>query len=212
MNKNDDSKFFDAGRLKDLGDAIFAFAMTFLIVTIDIPMVSPERFNAEMLKLAPNVLAYVLSFFLLAIFWMTNHIQLKNIKKTDGRLIWISMTLFLMIVFVPLTTDLYSFYDGSRLAMFLFNLNILLIGLVFILQWHHLAANNLHHDEFTKDEVRDRYKVSAALVAVAAVAIVVGFFSPIWSAAVYLVMFIYRMRVRLKWATALPGSERSGSR
>ena len=195
----DDSRFFEAKQLKDLGNGIFAFAMTFLIVTIDIPKVPLDMFRSEASKMAPDILTYVISFLLLAIFWVTNHIQLKDIKKADSRIIWISMLLFLSIVFVPLSTDLYAFYDGSRLAMLLFNLNILAIGFIFVLQWHHLVSNSLHHEEFTEDEIKDRYRISIALVLVSLAAIFVGWFNPVWSGSVYFILFIYSIGRRLNW-------------
>ena len=197
--KFDDSRFFDAKRLKDLGDGIFAFAMTFLIVTIDIPKVPISMLRSVLIRIAPDIFTYVMGFFLLAIFWMTNHIQMKNIKRADSRVVWISMLLYLMIVFVPLTSDIYAFYDGSRMAMLIFNLNILLIGLTFMLQWHHLVVNSLHHEEFRKDEIKDRYMVSLVLIVVSFLAIIVGLYSPVWSAAVYLLMFMYSMYRRIRW-------------
>jgi uncharacterized membrane protein len=199
MNKIDDSRFFDAKKLKDLGDGIFAFAMTFLIVTINIPRVPLNMLRAELTKIAPDILTYVLGFGLLAIFWMTNHIQMKDIKRADSRVVWISILLYLLIVFVPLTTDIYAFYDGSRLAMIIFNLNLLLIGLTFMLQWHHLVANNLHHEQFTKEEIGERYLISQTLIGVACLAIIVGLFSPVWSATTYLLLAALMVYRRLSW-------------
>ena len=199
IDKFDDSRFFDAKRLKDLGDGIFAFAMTFLIVTIDIPKVPQILLRSEIIKIIPDISTYVVSFFLLAIFWMTNHIQMKNIKRADSRVVWISMLLYLLIVFVPLTSDIYAFYDGSRLAMFIFNLNILLIGLTFVLQWHHLVVNSLHHEEFREYEIKDRYAISLVLIGVTLIAIIVGTISPVWSAAAYLLILAFSMYRRIKW-------------
>jgi uncharacterized membrane protein len=194
----DDSRFFDAKRIKDLGDGIFAFSMTFLIVTIDLPKVHFDLLNSALIRMIPDILTYMLSFSLLAIFWMTNHIQMKNIKRADSRLVWISMLLFLAIVFVPLTTDLFVFYSDSLVTMSIFNINILLIGLAFTLQWHHLVANSMHHDEFTPEEIKDRYSLCNTLVLVAFMAILIGLFYPAWSPVVYLVMSGYRVYLRSK--------------
>ena len=200
MKKTDDSRFFDAKKLADLSDGIFAFAMTFLIVTIDIPKTSAALLNTELFQMVPDLLTYALSFFLLAIFWMTNHVQMKDIKCADSRVVWINMLLFLAIVFVPFSTDLYSFYDGLIIPMLAFNLNIFVIGLIFLLQWHHLVANNLHHENFTKIEVRDRYSLFYMLMAVSLVAIGVGLVHPAFSAIVYILMFIYRLYLRKRWS------------
>jgi uncharacterized membrane protein len=198
MEKHDDSRFFDAKRLKDLGDGIFAFSMTFLIITIDLPKVPIEFLNDALLKMAPDILTYILSFFLLAIFWMTNHIQMKNIKRADSRVVWINILLFLTIIFIPLTTDLYTFYSDSIITMLIFNLNILLVSLAFTLQWHHLVANSLHHDEFTQEEIKDRYYLCQTFVLYALIAILVGLFFPVWSVTVYFFMGAYRIYLRKK--------------
>lgn len=207
MAKLDDSRFFDAKRLKDLGDGIFAFAMTFLIVTIDIPRTSLPMLGNELNKMIPDILTYVLSFFLLAIFWITNHIQLKDIKSADGRLIWISILLFLLIVFVPLTTDLFALYEASFITAMVFHLNIFLIGLVFMLQWHHLVANNLHHEKFKPVEIQDRYRVCQMLMAVALIAIAVSMHYPLWSPLVYIIMFSYRMYIKFIWVKQEQGGK-----
>jgi uncharacterized membrane protein len=193
MENHDDSRFFDAKRLKDLGDGIFAFAMTFLIVTIDVPRTSLERLPAELNRLGPDLLTYILSFFLLAIFWVTNHIQMKNIKRADSRLIWINLLLFLFIVFVPLTSDLYVIYEASPLTALAFNLNFFLIALVFTMQWHHLVANQMHHEEFTQVEIRGRYQICLALLIISFLASGLGLWYPIWSPLIYLLLGFYRL-------------------
>jgi uncharacterized membrane protein len=203
MAYSDDSRFFDAKRLKDLGDGIFAFAMTFLIITIDLPKTPLPMLDNELAKIVPDLFTYVLSFFLLAIYWVTNHIQMKNIKRADSRLIWITILLFLLVVFVPLTTDLYAFYDGSVTAALAFNLNCFLIALTFTLQWHHLVANQMHHEEFTKEEIRERYQLCQLLVAISLIAMAVACWWPVWSIWVYLIILCNRIYVRFLRRTSL---------
>jgi uncharacterized membrane protein len=198
--KFDDSKFFDAERLKDLGDGIFAFAMTLLIVTIEMPKVPLGQLRTELLKSTTDMFTFVLTFFLLAIFWMSNHIQTKKLKCADSRLVWINILLFLFVVFVPFSTHLYTYYEGSRLAMLVFNINILLIGTSFLLQWHHIAANRMHHDEFTAEEVGIRYRYAFDLIAVSLLAIAVGWFRPDWSTVVYWLVFLNRIWIRFMLA------------
>jgi uncharacterized membrane protein len=193
-----DARFFDPDRVKDLGDGIFAFAMTLLIVSIEIPNVPIDQLKSELISRLPDFFTFTLTFMLLAIFWMTNHIQMKKVKSTDGRLVWINMFLYLFVVFMPFSTHLYTFYDGSKLAMLIFNSNIIFIGTCFVLQWHHLAVNNLHHEEFTKEEIRDRYELTSAMVIVALLAILIGWFYPTHSTSVYLILFMYRIYLRFK--------------
>lgn len=193
MAKRDDSRFFDAESLRGLGDGIFAIAMTLLILSLETPRVPIENLKAVVFAMIPDVFTFILSFFLLAMFWITNHVHMKKLKKVDGRLVWINMLFFLFVIFVPFTTKLYAFYDGSKVAMLIFNANMLLIGLVFLVEWHHLAANKMHHDDFNEKEIRDRYYLAISLIFVALLALLIGLFYPLWASLVYFIMFVLRL-------------------
>jgi uncharacterized membrane protein len=59
------------------GDAIFAFAITFMTLSIDLPNLPPNLTQSELLSrlydMYPQVESYIISFAVIAIFWILYH-------------------------------------------------------------------------------------------------------------------------------------------
>lgn len=64
-------------RLEALTDGIFAVAMTLLVIELKIPEMAHPRTEAQFLgalgHLIPKFIAWLISFFVLAIFWVSHH-------------------------------------------------------------------------------------------------------------------------------------------
>jgi uncharacterized membrane protein len=71
-------------RLEALTDGIFAFAMTLLIISFDVPA-TLKGIDAGSLIMSQSdrLFNYFLSFVLLAIFWLVNNQISHHIRKTD---------------------------------------------------------------------------------------------------------------------------------
>lgn len=65
-------------------DAIFAFSITLLVVTIDVPQISPGFTDSQMwnsLKhLWPQIESYVISFLVIGTFWISHHQKFRYIR------------------------------------------------------------------------------------------------------------------------------------
>ncbi len=125
-------------RLSNLVDGIFTFAMTLLVLTIDLPTtmnLSGGLLHQELFNQWQDIFNYALSFILLATFWMTHHVGFHNIKRTDSRLIWINIFTMLFVVLVPYATSLLGDYTGDWLVEIIFALDLFLIGLGFWSNW-----------------------------------------------------------------------------
>ncbi len=65
-------------RIEALSDAIFAFAMTLLVLDVKIPkiaeaLVTQEFLARTLLDLWPKFLSFVMSFVILSLFWIAHH-------------------------------------------------------------------------------------------------------------------------------------------
>lgn len=182
---------FDPKSLNDLANGIFAFSMTLLIVNIGIPHVPVNDFaklNEALLAMLPDVFRFVLSFSLLVFFWMIFQRQMKDVKYANSGIIYIGVLILLLVVFVPLSTQLYSEYDTSVAAMLVFNLNIFLIGVMFLLQWVFITKMRLHGEPLAESVVKVRYLRDTALIVISLLSLCVGFISPQWSSMAYLIL------------------------
>jgi uncharacterized membrane protein len=138
-------------RIESLSDAIFAFAMTLLVLTLTLPDMTQTKLNLSQLLVAqwPKFFNYALSFLLLAVFWIIDHRQFHFIRRTDNRHLWINIGILMFVALMPFSTDVNGDYSGNMLAQILFSGNLLVLGLLFLLNWwyacyhHRLVAPDL---------------------------------------------------------------------
>ena len=91
-------------------DAVFAIAMTLLVLDIQVPEIPEtlvdERLPERPLGLWPRYLSYVLSFVVILMYWMAHHSTFKAIKRYDKLLIWLNSLFLVCIAFLPFPTSL----------------------------------------------------------------------------------------------------------
>lgn len=171
--------------MKDMVDAIYAFSLTLLVVTIDIPkygqLVTNAEFSLRLIDILPQVLVFGLSFLLLAIFWITNHKEYNLVKRVDNRFLWLNFLSFVFVILMPFATDLMGEYPNFQLAGILFDINILALGLIYYGIWAYAERKNFLAASFNplaRRELRWRLLIIPVL---AAIAIAMSFAWPIYS-------------------------------
>ena len=136
-------------RIEALSDGIFAIAMTILILSFEAVLQQPIEYANEshfikaLTGLWPDFIHYVQSFIILGAFWYQHHRQFHYIKRVDITLLFINIIGLMFIGLIPFTTVIVSDYGNFRLAAVLFELNLLLAGIVFFLHW--LFATHKHY-------------------------------------------------------------------
>ena len=120
-------------RLEAFCDGVFSVALTLLILDIKAP--SAETFhNSDDLwhslkDLLPSVLAFLLSFTIIATQWVNHHEAMKCVNKSTPRFIYANVFLMLPIVMLPFTTSLlaeFGFTEAASPAVVLYTFVILL--------------------------------------------------------------------------------------
>ena len=144
-------------RLAALSDGIFAVAMTLLVLDIHIPSAGAVHSEAELCRalagMAPQWIAYLMSFLTLGIFWAGQQTQLNHIREGSRDLTWIHLGFLFTITLMPLTTRLLAEFITFRMALVLYWLNILLPGTMLYWSWSYVVRHALVKDE-TTTEVR----------------------------------------------------------
>jgi uncharacterized membrane protein len=99
------------GHISAFTNAVFAFAITMLILDIRLPEgISKANLPSALVSLWPNYLAFLISFFVIGLYWSTYIRLLKEIVRTDRTLIWLILLFLLFIVLIPFSTYLISLY------------------------------------------------------------------------------------------------------
>jgi uncharacterized membrane protein len=93
------------GRVETLADAIFAIAMTLLVLTVPVPRHS-ARLGHDLLSQWPYYAAYVVSFITLGIVWINHHSLMQTLVCADRGLVELNLLLLLFVALVPWPTEL----------------------------------------------------------------------------------------------------------
>lgn len=190
-------------RMEALTDGVFAIAMTLLVLDFKVPII-PEGSTVDalpklILGLWPNFFNYVLSFILLAIFWIVHHRQFHYIKFVDQGLLWINILGLMFIVLIPFSTSLIAQYGDVQIGALVFECNLLAIGCFSYMQWwyvtdrHHLLDRDLSAETILLNKKRNFVVPIVSLFAIG-----LSFLNPDWSEVPYFaipfIMIKYRRR------------------
>ena len=149
---NELKKEFQLERLILFSDAVFAIAITLLVIEIKIPEIheTPVTDNAVLHKLAeliPKFVGFLVSFILIGQYWIVHHRMFSFVINFTDRLIWLNILFLFAIALMPFSTGFYSEYvlRGVVTPVIFYTANIALLGLANFLMWRYLSnqKNNL---------------------------------------------------------------------
>ncbi len=89
------------GRMEAFSDGVLAILITIMVLEIKIPI--GESFDA-IRPLAPLLLAYVLSFIYLGIYWNNHHHLLQASERVSGGVLWANLHLLFWLSLVPVAS------------------------------------------------------------------------------------------------------------
>ena len=196
----------DKHRLEGLSDGIFAFAMTLLVLGIEVPDEVPSAFVAAnpvqhlLVSLTPDFLHYIMAFVILAAFWVMHHSYTERIRFVDRKMLWLNIASLLFVALIPFSASLADTYVDYPISAIIFELNVFLVGAIFFLQWSHASEKRrLASPAISDQEISDTKKMICVMPAISLIAILLAAMGVTWSAMLYgLVPFIYMFIVKVE--------------
>lgn len=188
-----------SGRLEQLADGIFAIVMTILVFEIHIPSNITHISNAgllkEILKLQPYFFGYILSFALLFTYWRAHHFFISvYAKNIDSRLTNINTLFFMLISLVPFSTSLLSKFSENILAIAVFGIHIILIGLcLYWMRSYVFYSEHIKNPEITHREIHGSTIRTLVPVVVSLIAIYISFFNTTLSLTLFTLAVIFNL-------------------
>ena len=156
-------------RLAALSDGIFAVAMTLLVLDLRTPVAdagarftTPSLWTSQGLgkevallgalgDLVPHFLPYAMSFLTLGIFWVGQQTQLNHFATSNRHLTWIHLAFLLAVTLMPFSTGLLSEFITYRIALVVYWLNLLLLGVALFGSWRYAQRAGLMKDDVTAE-------------------------------------------------------------
>jgi uncharacterized membrane protein len=172
----------DISRTKAIADGVFAFAMTVLVLGLSVPVASSifseHDLWLQLVSIGPSLLVYFMSFISLGNFWTGHAVQYTYIKKSDRNLNWFSLFFLMFVSLVPFSTALLSEFITFRLAIAVYWINILLLGLLLLIHWQYAWINNFlprtPDSEQINRAIRNRLIIAESLYAGAALLCIIS--------------------------------------
>jgi uncharacterized membrane protein len=120
-------------RVGAFSDAVFAIAITLLVLNLEVPHVAGDRLGAAITDLSDSFEAYAIGFAVMGLFWYEHHRLFSTLARASGRLVLVNLALLATIALMPFTTAVLGSYD-EPLAVALYagnvGLSVLLQGLL----------------------------------------------------------------------------------
>lgn len=124
--------FVSKGRLDALTDSVFAFAMTLLVINIELPEGfdpnSSEEFLAGLGRLADTFIAYIITFAVLASFWLGRARVKQEPETASAAYAWAVIFNLFCVTFLPFSMMMVGRYDFPE-AVWIYGGNMILLSL-----------------------------------------------------------------------------------
>jgi uncharacterized membrane protein len=193
-NASNESMYLTKSRLESLSDGIFAFAMTLLVIGLNLPdkstIVQSTDFAAHLLlSLYSAFFHYVLAFLILGAFWLSHHIELHPLRSLNRLYVWLNLGTLLFVALLPFSTSFSGDFPGVSLGAIIFELNLLAIGVGMYLQWKYATGKNRLVEPGLDPRFVRNVGVRALVVpGISLVGILIALTGNLYSTAVYLLL------------------------
>lgn len=130
-------------RIVFFSDAVFAIAITLLVLEIKVPHMdsaNEAELRTKLWHLLPKIAGFIVSFFIISLMWFEHHRIFRYIKNFDAGLIWRNLIFLLTISFIPFPTALSSENSWSKTAFVIYTLSFALAGLAKFWIWSYAAS------------------------------------------------------------------------
>ncbi|CAG0958560.1 Potassium channel [Anaerolineae bacterium] len=160
-------KEFQLERLILFTDAVFAIAITLLIIEIKVPELTGNEATEGALisylgHLIPRFAGFFISFMLIGMYWTRHHFLFGFVIDYTPKLIWLNMLFLLSIVLMPFSTGLFGEFSTPatihlKTPLIFYVANVCATGFLLYFLWAYIGnpANGVASQALTPGIVHD---------------------------------------------------------
>jgi uncharacterized membrane protein len=172
-------------RLLSLSDGVVAIALTLLVLDLRVPVIGllghPDSASALAAQLGHDtdqLISYVVSFYVIAQFWVTHHRVFRVVTGHNEGLAWWNFAFLFTITLVPFTSGLLGQYAENPLAVDIFAANILLASMTSLATSRFIKRKGLLSAAYDKEQARAGRIRAFSVAAIMAVSMAVAWWNP----------------------------------
>jgi uncharacterized membrane protein len=138
-------------RIVFFSDAVMAIAITLLAIDLKVPEIAVSAAAAvlpgALSELGPRFMSFLISFFVIGIYWMSHHRYFRFIQRYDTGLIALNLLFLLFIVLMPFVASLFGQYYYLPLGMSVYAAAVAATGLSVAALWWYASHRHRLVDE-----------------------------------------------------------------
>jgi TMEM175 potassium channel family protein len=108
------SEELEFDRVAFFSDAVFAIAMTLLVVGIGIPHVKESKIAEHLSDKESEIFGFALSFLVIGLYWLAHHRFFTKLVAVDVRFMKLNLVYLAAIAFMPFPTALVGLYGDQE--------------------------------------------------------------------------------------------------
>jgi len=180
-------------RIEGLTDGIFAVAMTLLVIELKLgehgAITNAGQLQHALVALLPKGLAWIISFFVLAFFWLGHHRLFQHVRHVDARMLWANIGMLCAASLMPFSSALVGEHAGAFVSQCFYAGNMIVLSatalamLIIARRSPVLLTAPLSNAVY----VGSRFRI-VSLIAISMVAIVIASFAPAFATIVFALM------------------------
>jgi uncharacterized membrane protein len=117
------------GRLEAFSDGVIAIIITIMVLELKAPT---SHEPAALLAVWPTFLSYLLSFLMVAIYWVNHHALFHFCRTVDNVVLWTNIAFLFCLSLIPFATAYMGDNRFTPFATALYGATLLLAGLSFV--------------------------------------------------------------------------------
>lgn len=193
--ENEQSPRHGAHRLEALSDGIYAVAMTLLVIELKVPegrsFVSSAALAEALAERLPLFIAWVLSFFVLAMFWYGHHRAFAHVRVVSGRLTTLTILQLALVTLMPFSCALVGAQGRLMVSQCVYSLNMALLAISSLLIARHIHDSRDPDAMSMSDAVWRGVRLrTGALVVISGVAVAISAWLPGVGNVAYMLMSV----------------------
>lgn len=181
-------KEFQLERMILFSDAVFAIAITLLVIEIKVPHiegpVNDAAIAGSLAHLIPVFFGFIISFAIIGVYWTVHHRIFGYLINYDNKLIWLNLFFLFSIVIMPFTSGLYGelYQPNVMLPFIIYSANICLTGVVNVLLIKHICdpRKNLSQGFNDKNAIKLAYARSWMMPVIFTLGVIISFLTLPW--------------------------------
>lgn len=131
----------EKNRLEAFSDGVLAIIITIMILELKQPVSDGW---GDLWALWPTLLAYLLSFFFIAIYWVNHHLIFHLADRINVGILWCNIVWLFVMSFIPFITAWVGSFPSSRAPLAVYFADMAAASVAFHLMYYLILRENNH--------------------------------------------------------------------